>query len=138
MDRLTDMSSGHERQIRRVLAEYCQLCDDGEFEKLVARFAPDGAFHFGGRTVEGHKALISWFEVTQAPAERGKHITSNAVIDIEGDLARVSSDFVFFGIVDGVLQLRIAGRYCDEFRRIDRRWVIKSREARVLRNPAAG
>lgn len=133
-----DASTVDERRIRRVLAEYCQLCDDGEFDQLAARFAPDGTFQFGRRTVEGHSALVRWFEETQSPDQRGKHITSNAVIDLAGDVAHVSSDFVFFVVVAGVLQPRIAGRYNDEFRRIDGTWLIQHRAATVLREPTIG
>src|SRR5260370_31310854 len=36
-----------ELAIRRTLAAYCQLCDDGYFAELAVQFAPDGTFAIG-------------------------------------------------------------------------------------------
>ncbi len=121
-----------ELQIRRALAEYCQLCDDGDFDALLARFTPDATFCFGARIVQGRAALRSWFEVTQSPARRGKHITANALVDVDGDRAEVRSDFVFLTLTDRVLRPLVTGRYRDEFRRIDGVWLIGRREATTL------
>ncbi len=123
-----------ELEIRRVLAEYCQRCDDGEFVALVDCFTDDGSFVFAGRVQTGREALLQWFEATQAPGHRGKHITANVVvdIDIDGDHASASSDFVFLAKSEGHLVPRLTGRYRDDLRRDGDRWRIHRREATTL------
>lgn len=125
--------------ISRVLAEYCQLCDDGDFIALVERFTPDGEFVFGRRSATGRPALVEWFERTQTPELRGKHLTTNSLIDVaaDGDHAAVSSDFLFTQISDNAITLALAGRYRDAFVRVDGRWLIERREAVPMCSPRA-
>lgn len=122
-----------ERAIRRVLAEYCQFCDDGQFDALVSRFADGGTFRFGRTVVSGHAELRVWFEQMQPPAERGKHLTTNSIIDIDGDTAAVVSDFVFYGLENGSLTVRTMGRYLDTLRLTGEGWRIETRVAKAFR-----
>jgi SnoaL-like domain len=122
--------------ISRALAEYCHLCDDGDFSNLVQRFAPGGSFAFGGAVVSGRDALEEWFARNQRPELRGKHLTTNAIVDVDGDRARVVSDFVFLRTIDGVVTPQIAGRYRDAFVKLGDQWLIDRREVEV--QPAAG
>ena len=124
--------------VQRLLAEYCQLCDDGDLEGLIARFTPDATFQFGRWTVEGHAGLRRWFERNQSPALRGKRLGGDLLIDFDGDRAVVRSDFVFLAIVDGVLSPLIAGRYRDELRRVDGDWLIHRRAATTLGSSPTG
>jgi 3-phenylpropionate/cinnamic acid dioxygenase small subunit len=121
--------------ISRTLAEYCQLCDDGEFPALVERFAPDGSFAFGGDVVTGREALEGWFARNQRPELRGKHFTSNAIIDVDDGRARAVSDFLFLRRIDGVVTPQVAGRYRDTFVKLGGRWLIERREVEVLPPP---
>lgn len=43
----------------------------------------------------GRDGLLQWFEKMQPPEQRGKHITANPVVDVDGDHALAVSDFVF-------------------------------------------
>ena len=124
--------------IQRALATYCQLCDDGEFRRLAEGFAPDGSFVFAGETVTGRIALERWFEAAQPPRRRGKHLTVNAIIDLEGDRASVVSDFVFVRLVGGVPLLQIAGRYRDVFVRAGDRWLIERRDVETMGDLTGG
>jgi hypothetical protein len=121
--------------IQRALATYCQLCDDGEFRRLAEQFAPDGSFVFAGETVTGRGDLERWFEAAQPPRRRGKHLTTNAIIDVEGDRASVVSDFVFVRLVGGVPAPEIAGRYRDVFVRTGDRWLIEQRDVETMDDP---
>jgi uncharacterized protein (TIGR02246 family) len=118
--------------IATLLAEYCHLCDDGDFEGLADRFTDDGTFVFGDRTMTGRNALIRWFERTQSPERRGKHLTSNVAVTIDGDRATVVSDYVFLTKVDGRPTPLIAGRYDDDLVRVDGRWRFRQRVATVM------
>jgi len=120
--------------IRRTLAIYCHHCDDGAFAELVDQFTPHGSFSYQGEVVTGHEHLRAWFETRQPPARRGKHLTTNSVIDIDGDRAHAVSDFMFLRLVDGSASpvIAIAGRYRDELHRIGDRWLFDRREVQVM------
>lgn len=128
-------TTGAEREIRRLLAEYCHLCDEGEFVALAQRFTSDGCFRYDVHTATGRDAIVRWFEANQPPERRGKHITANAVIDVDGGRAEVRSDYVFLTFVDGTLAPALAGRYHDQLRRVGGRWLFERREARPLAAP---
>jgi uncharacterized protein (TIGR02246 family) len=120
-----------ELAIRRTLAAYCQLCDDGDFAGLADQFAPDGAFVIGGTVAAGRAAVVAWFEANHPPKRRGKHLTMNTIVDVIGDSGTVESDFVHLRVIDGVITPEVAGRYLDTFLRLDGRWLIARRDARI-------
>ncbi len=123
-----------ERDIARLLAEYCRLCDDGEFDALIERFTEDGEFEFAGRVVRGRADLRAWFAKTQSPQRRGKHLTANAIIDVDatGERAVVVSDYVFLAKSEGRLVPVLTGTYRDELRCSAGRWQISRREASAI------
>jgi hypothetical protein len=120
-----------ELAIRRTLAVYCQLCDDGDFAGLADQFAPDGAFVIGGTVATGRAAVVAWFETNHPPRRRGKHLTMNTIVDVTGDSATAESDFVHLRVFDGVITPEVAGRYLDTFVRLEGRWLIGRRDARM-------
>ena len=118
-----------ELAIRDVLAAYCHRCDDGRFAELAELFAPDGAFVRGALVIEGRAALVAYFEDRQGrPEQRGRHLTLNSEITIDGAAARALSDFVYLKLVDGKPVPFLAGRYRDDFARTpDGRWHLTRR-----------
>jgi hypothetical protein len=127
------LESDHE--IRRTLSAYCHFCDDGEFERLAEQFAADGSFVFGDEVVTGRPALVQWFESSQSPRRRGKHLTTNTIVDLVGDRAHAVSDYLFIRVTEGGVKPAIAGRYVDDLRHVDGRWLIERREATVMQAP---
>jgi uncharacterized protein (TIGR02246 family) len=119
-----------------VLARYCQSCDDGEFERLSELFAEDGSFSHGGRVSAGRAGLIAYFEEIQAPERRGKHLVSNQVVTVDGDVATARSDWLFLKFVDGILTPHLTGRYDDALVRQDGRWLLAERVVTTLAPPA--
>jgi uncharacterized protein (TIGR02246 family) len=134
---VTTPSFDDERAIQRLLAEYCHLCDDGDFDALVDRFTPDGSFVMGDRVASGREALLRWFERRQPPERRGKHAMTNVIIEVQGDHADVRSDYVFLAFVDGALTPLMAGRYRDELHCADGSWRFARREATALEPPSS-
>jgi ketosteroid isomerase-like protein len=111
-----------------LLAEYCHRCDDGDVDALLDRFTADATFVFADHAVTGHEQLRAWFESTQSPERRGKHITANVIITVEGDRAAAASDFVFYGTNrEGRLVAMVAGRYTDDLVIDDGRWRFRRR-----------
>jgi 3-phenylpropionate/cinnamic acid dioxygenase small subunit len=132
-----DTSLRDQLTILRTLAAYCQLCDDGDFSALIEQFTADGVITFGDEIATGREELRAWFDRRQPPHQRGKHLTFNPIIELEGRRARVVSDFVFLRIVGVVPTPTITGRYRDEFRRDGDDWHIQRRDIEPLRAPSS-
>ncbi len=112
-------------RIRRLLAEYCHLCDDARFQEWAELFVPGGSFTAFGRTHKGHEALASFI----ASAPLGKHLCFNAVIDTKEDEATCVSDFVFF---NRARELSSVGRYVDVLTRNASDWCFVSRSVEMM------
>lgn len=116
-----------ELAIRRTLAAYCHHLDGGDFSSLARRFTEDGSYTYGTADMSGRATLESWFAETNPPERRGKHLTTNVIVDVEGDRAFAYSDYLFVRIVDGALTPLFSGRYRDELVRAEGGWLIRSR-----------
>jgi hypothetical protein len=121
--------------IERVLATYCHRVDDADFEGAGELFTADGTFSFGADVATGPSGVADWLSTMQPPARRGKHLTANVVIDVDGDAATAASDFLFVRWVDGSLAIEIAGRYRDDLRRDGEGWRFERRRCDLLRPP---
>jgi uncharacterized protein (TIGR02246 family) len=121
-------TSTPEEGIRRTLAQYAQLCDDGRFDEWADLFEPDARFHVMGDTQHGRNDIQEWITAAQGPEARGKHAILSSVIDVadDGRTARVWTDYVF---VDQKQRVTSAGRYHDELTSSDDgRWRFTVRE----------
>jgi uncharacterized protein (TIGR02246 family) len=116
-----------EEAIRNLIGLHSQLTDDGDYERRVDLYTDDGVFTMGDSTSTGRDELLATFAATSAPERRGKHITANTVMEIEGDTASARTDF-FFSLPspDGLKPLA-AGRYADAFVKRDGRWLYSRR-----------
>jgi 3-phenylpropionate/cinnamic acid dioxygenase small subunit len=132
---MTSVDAADHLAIANVLARYCRTCDDGSFDDLVDLFTEDGTFEYGGTVTAGREALRSYFATVQTPERRGKHLTTNAVVCVEGDRAEVTSDWVFLTFVEGVLTPKLTGRYQDVLHRGRTSWRIARRVVVPLTPP---
>ena len=116
-----------EEAIRRTLAEYCQTLDDGRFDEWADVFTDDVRFEVMGRVLAGIGEVRSFIEAAQGPDDRGRHMLSEPLIDIDpgGDRAAATTDYAF---VSQRLRITSAGRYHDTLVRDDDRWRIASRD----------
>lgn len=118
--------------IRNLIGLHSQLTDDGDYERRVALYTPDGVFVMGDATSTGTEELTATFAATSAPERRGKHITANTVMEIAGDTASAATDFFFLlPSPDGLTPLA-AGRYADTFVKSDGRWLYAERRITFL------
>jgi 3-phenylpropionate/cinnamic acid dioxygenase small subunit len=83
----------------------------------------------------GRAEIEAWFAESYTPERRGRHMTVNTIIDLDGDRATVRSDFAFLGFHKGDLRPLYAGRYHDDFVRDEGRWLIRQRIAVFLPPP---
>ena len=117
--------SNDESAIRRLLADYCHLLDDGRFDEWIALFDEDVVFVVMGNRLRGRDDVRSFIEPTQQEDDRGRHMLSEPVIEVDGDTARVATDYVFVSRANTILS---TGRYLDVMRRAPDRWRFTSRE----------
>ena len=126
--RVLDVSSPPEEDIRRTIARYSMLCDDGRFDEWVDLFTPDATFHVMGATQEGRDAIKAFVSAGQTAELRGRHVTSNVLIDVDSwnGTARAWVDLVF---VDQEGRITTVGRYHDVLERGgDKVWRFTMRE----------
>lgn len=123
-----------EEGIRRTLALYCQLCDDGRFDEWAELYTEDATFSVMGKSYVGPAAIKGFIEAAQPPEARGKHFLGQSVIDIDGDRARSVADYVFVAArPGGGFGITSAGRYHDTLERsTGGRWRFATREIRFL------
>ena len=117
--------SDDESAIRRLLADYCHLLDDGRFDEWIVLFDEDVVFTVMGNRLRGRDEVRSFIEPTQQEGDRGRHMLSEPVIDVDGDTARAATDYVFVSRPTTILS---TGRYVDVIRRAPDRWRFTSRE----------
>jgi uncharacterized protein (TIGR02246 family) len=123
--------------IRRTLADYSQLCDDGRFEEWARLFSDDARFVVSGQVTEGRDAIRDLMARMQPPEARGKHITSNSLVDLDGDSATATTDYLFVrATADGPV-IVAAGRYYDRLARHGPRWQFRERAITMLGVPGS-
>jgi uncharacterized protein (TIGR02246 family) len=118
-----------EEAIRRLLAEYCQLCDDGRLDDWAELYTEDATFSVMGRTYRGRAELKTFMAQAQPPDRRGKHVAINPLIDVapDGSAATAATDYVFVGRGADGLAITSAGRYHDRLVREPDRWRFAER-----------
>ncbi len=137
-------------EIREVIERSVRYVDDGDSDSLAELFDEDGILQLAGTLFEGRDALRTmhqsfsrpWTEPGELLKQPGStHLTSNPVIDVDGDRATAETDMLTF-IRDehGRAKITLVARYRDRFRRADGdRWLITNRTGvSVARQGEAG
>jgi ketosteroid isomerase-like protein len=128
--------SDDEAAILRTLTDYCLDCDDARFDDLAQCFTEDAVLVAPTDVVTGRAAIAEWYEGAQGrPEQRGKHLTTNVRYELDGDRARVVSDFVWLRFARDYLVPGTTGRYVDELVRDPDRWRFQRREIQLLERP---
>ena len=113
------------QEILNVMSRYCRAIDDREFDLFAELLAEDVRFEMGDVT-ESRAELLEYIQANLWPA--GRHIYANPVISVDGDTAHVDSDWVWFS--PDLVPTR-SGRYSDDLRRVDGRWVFTVRRISI-------
>lgn len=121
--------------IETLIMTYAERVDLGDFAGVAELFehATYRADNAGVTTSqEGSAAVLATFEslVRRYPdgTPRTKHVTTNVIVEVDGDRATARSYFTVFQQTDTLpLQPIIAGRYHDRFERHDGRWRFADR-----------
>jgi uncharacterized protein (TIGR02246 family) len=131
------MGEDHE-QIRRTLGAYGRLCDDGRFDEWAELFTEDARLGFPGQEAEGRDAIKTLMERVQPAEARGKHVTANSLIDVDGSAAAVTTDYLFVRTTPAGPAIVAVGRYHDRLVRRDGRWLFRERRITLLDAPDPG
>jgi ketosteroid isomerase-like protein len=127
-------------EIREMIERSVRFIDDQDAEGLASLFEPDGVLQLAGTVFAGHGALRGMFRGAPSAARwtepghllqqpGGTHLTSNPVIDVDGDVATAETDMVTLQRGDdGRAKITLLARYRDRLRRgDDGRWRLSSR-----------
>lgn len=113
------------QKILNVMSTYCRAVDDRKFDLFAELLAEDVRFEMGDVT-ESRAELLEYIQANLWPA--GRHVYANPVITVDGDTAHVDSDWVWFN--PDLVPTR-SGRYSDDLRRVDGRWVFTVRRISI-------
>jgi uncharacterized protein (TIGR02246 family) len=120
-----------EREITRTLHHYAHAQYNGDRAQFLDCFTADAVIvrtrH--GREVVGSEAIAAFFDaITHVPEAYHKHVVIEPLIEIDGDEAVVSSDFLYVQDRDGPM-ISHFGHYADVLvRGDDGRWRFRRRE----------
>ena len=136
-------SVADELAIRNLLARFAQLAD-GDTDDLTAYLGcltedavwegapgPDGVPNVRcghAHILEGARARRA--AGVQGPGTHTRHTITTIQIEVDGDAARGSSYYIFYGDTDHTPVLRSIGAYADEFRRTGSGWKLAHRVIR--------
>lgn len=111
-----------ELAIRALTARYNFAIDEGRAEEWADTFTPGGTFEsslLGAST--GREALIAFVEgfSTQMKA---RHLTTDAIVEVDGDRAHQRCYLLFVDITGGAARLSTTGVYEDDLIRTPDGW----------------
>jgi 3-phenylpropionate/cinnamic acid dioxygenase small subunit len=122
---------GDHDDIRYLLARFIHLRDDKRFDEWVALFVDDGVFAYAGKVLTGRTAIGDDVAALLRD-DRGKHLSVNAAIVVDGDRADVVSDFVKLQRsgpgLGATTSVQVTGRYVDQLVRTDGGWRVARRD----------
>lgn len=114
--------------IRRLIAIYGQLLDQGRLKAWGELFTEDATFSVYGRTYAGRSEIVGEIGGMQTDPP-GKHVVLQPVIDLGDEThARAWTDLTAFGATeDGKFWIATVGCYHDRLEKTDGRWRFQER-----------
>jgi uncharacterized protein (TIGR02246 family) len=114
--------------IRELLAEYCFALDADRFEDMAALFTPDGVWETAFGTGTGRTGIVAQARsIATGPRPRRVHLTTNIVIQLDGDTATARSNWTLVQNSAGGPTIGSGGAYSDRLVKVDGRWFFKHR-----------
>lgn len=109
-----DVSVETDLAVRWLLARYCHLIDDRDFDAAAALFADDARFRVLEEELNGRDAIRKWFDTLPAPMF---HQVTNVVVSNGSNTgtAHAVSDLTAGGKADSGWSIWLVGRYHDTF-----------------------
>lgn len=116
--------------VRRALASYCHALDDGRAADVVATFTPDGSIDIEGLGAHaGADELLAAYQGWTPQVPQRHMVVNTDITHWTQDVANATSDVVVIIGVKGQWRVQVVGRYRDELRRHEDRWLFHRRTA---------
>ncbi len=138
-DRLQRLEA--ESEVRRLLVDYANLLDARDYKAYADLFTEDGEWTGGMGSFRGRGAIEQMLIDNIGPVDSdffnasNFHQTANPHVEVDGETAKAHSMFLFWVRSGGnhpTPQPVLAGRYTDDFVRVDGQWKIARRVAHNL------
>jgi 3-phenylpropionate/cinnamic acid dioxygenase small subunit len=118
-------------QIRQALARYWQYLDDRREREWVELFDDDDILLQYQSTVARSRGDLDAIAGDLKNHAGGKHVSSNEIVDVDGEHASAHSDVMFLApAADGSVNIAFYGRCDDTLRRTGSVWRFTSRVIR--------
>jgi 3-phenylpropionate/cinnamic acid dioxygenase small subunit len=115
-------------EIRELLARYCFALDEERFDDMAALFVPDGVWETAFGTGTGRAGIAAQARSISRPDRpRRVHLTTNIVIDLNGDQASVRSNWLLFQNGENGPEIGSGGGYYDTVAKVDGTWFFRHR-----------
>lgn len=123
-------------QLGQLLNRYAFYNDTFQVEELVALFVEDASFDMteaGMGRYEGREQIRDFFEREKRALSNVMHLTSNHVLELEGDRASGTAYYLAIGITrrEGI-ENQARGYYRDTYLRTPDGWRFATRQSRLL------
>jgi ketosteroid isomerase-like protein len=126
--------SADESAVRNVVARVAQLADSDtdDFEAYLALWADDAVTVHPTDTARGHAEILARSvdlrrRGVQGPGTDTLHVSTTQWVDVDGDEARCTSYWLFYGNASGKPDLLAMGRYDDVLVRRPDGWKLSRR-----------
>lgn len=118
--------------IREVLAEYCFRLDDGHFSEMAALFTESGTWDTAFGRATGRAAIADLArgirERTGKQRPRAVHLVTNVAIVLDGENARVRSNWTVVQNSPEGPKIGSGGAYQDELIKVQGQWLFRYRK----------
>lgn len=123
--------------IRNTVGRYCQFLDDGRVDDVAELFAENGVLDIAafGIKQQGRAAIAAQLRQTSRPGVKGVHATFNPIIEIAGEAATGSFDYVWIDF-EGAPRIGLGGRYVFKLVRNAQSWLIEEMKVELRSDPA--
>ena len=115
-------------EIRELLARYCFALDADRFEEMAALFTPNGVWETAFGSGKGRDGIVAQARsIATGPRPKRAHLTTNIVIDLDGETATARSNWVVVQNSDAGPVIGSGGAYADRLVKVDGRWFFQHR-----------
>ncbi len=133
------LSADDRLEILELAARYNFAIDHWLPEEFADTFTDDGIFR-GGSAVraQGRAGLIAYAQQRAAQGRPLRHFTSNAIIDGDGNEARLRLYLVAYDISDGIGPPYVMGTYDDRVVKVNGKWKFAQRHVSFCAGKSLG
>ena len=133
MSEITDIEA-----IRRLTYEYAFAVDTMQLNALIDLFVPEAVFDPGPGGVpvmNDREEIREFFKATFEGSSNLFHLTSNHIINVDGDTASGTVYYAASGVTSDGARFGANGYYGDTYVRTEDGWKFLRREAAALLDP---